>query len=45
MLTALQDLKLDELWILYPGDQAYQLDDRISVVPISLMLDLRARIF
>jgi predicted AAA+ superfamily ATPase len=44
MLTALPDLKLDKLWVIYPGDQEYQLDDSISVIPISALPDLRERI-
>lgn len=34
MLAALQDLKLDRLFIIYPGDQEYEIDDKIAVVPI-----------
>ena len=35
MRTALDDLDLTHLWIIYPGDEAYPLDDRISVLPIA----------
>jgi len=35
MLIALDDLHLDHLWVFYPGDQAYDLDDRISVIPVA----------
>jgi hypothetical protein len=35
MLIALEDLQLEHLWVVYPGDQAYELDDRISVLPIA----------
>jgi predicted AAA+ superfamily ATPase len=35
MLIALEDLQLEHLWVVYPGDQAYELDDRISVIPIA----------
>jgi predicted AAA+ superfamily ATPase len=35
MLIALDDLQLAHLWVIYPGDQAYDLDDRISVIPIA----------
>ena len=35
MLIALEDLHLDHLWVVYPGDQAYDLDDRISVIPVA----------
>ena len=33
MLIALEDLHLDHLWVVYPGDQSYDLDDWISVIP------------
>jgi hypothetical protein len=35
MLAALEDLKLDHLWIVYPGDQKYSVDEKITVCPIS----------
>lgn len=34
MRIALDDLKLDHLWIVYPGDEPYDIDDRISVLPV-----------
>ena len=30
-----QDLSLEHLWVIYPGDQEYHLHDKISVIPIS----------
>lgn len=33
MRIALRDLALDHLWVVYPGDNAYELDERISVLP------------
>ena len=33
MRVALEDLGLAHLWIIYPGEEAYGLDDRISVLP------------
>ncbi len=35
MRIALQDLNLAHLWIVYPGAKAYDLDERISVLPVS----------
>ena len=35
MRAALNDLELEHLWVVYPGDEAYPLDDRISVLPIT----------
>ena len=34
MHVALQDLHLEHLWVLYPGQQEYALNDHISVIPI-----------
>ena len=42
MRAAIADLGLDRLWIVYPGDEAYPLDDRISAVPVSGVPELAA---
>jgi len=34
MHSAIEDLSLDHLWIIYPGDQKYALDDKITVIPL-----------
>ena len=34
MRVAVQDLQLEHLWIVYPGDEAYSLDERIAALPI-----------
>ena len=35
MRVALNDLDLEHLWVVYPGKEAYPLDDRISVLPVA----------
>ncbi len=35
MRTALNDLKLDRLIVVYPGDQRYQLTDGVEVIPLN----------
>ena len=35
MRVAFGDLGLERLWIVYPGDESYPLDDRISVLPVA----------
>ncbi len=35
MHTALSDLNLDHLWVIYPGKEAYPAKENISVLPIS----------
>jgi predicted AAA+ superfamily ATPase len=34
MHVAIEDLRLEHLWVVYPGEEEYSLDDRISVVPL-----------
>lgn len=43
MHVALQDLKLDRLFIIYPGDQEYEIDDKIAVISINRIPDLKKR--
>jgi hypothetical protein len=31
---AIEDLGLEHLWVVYPGDQTYGLDDKITVIPL-----------
>ena len=40
MRVALADLRLDHLWVLYPGDRTYPLDDRITVLPAAQIPNL-----
>jgi hypothetical protein len=34
MHIAIEDLGLEHLWIIYPGDQEYALDSKITVLPL-----------
>jgi uncharacterized protein len=34
MHIAIQDLGLEHLWVVFPGNQKYSLDERISVIPL-----------
>ena len=43
MRVALEDLGLDHLWIVYPGDEAYVLDERITVLPVAEIRTLEER--
>lgn len=40
MRVALADLGLTHLWIIYPGTVAYELDERLSVLPLRGISDL-----
>ncbi|MBU2513216.1 DUF4143 domain-containing protein [bacterium] len=33
MSTAIKDLELEHLWVVYPGDQRYALNEKITVIP------------
>jgi predicted AAA+ superfamily ATPase len=39
MNVALQDLRLDHLWVVYPGSEIYRLHERVTVIPISAVHD------
>ena len=39
MVTAINDLGLERLWVIYPGTQKYKLDDKIEVTPLFDFLD------
>ncbi len=42
MHTALEDLKLDKLFVVYPGSRRYALDSRIDVLPLENLAELAA---
>jgi uncharacterized protein len=44
MRSALADLGLEHLWVVYPGSEAYALDEAISVVPLLEIGSLAARL-
>ena len=44
MRVAVQDLGLSHLWVVYPGAEAYTLDDTISTLPVAAIPEL-ARAF
>jgi predicted AAA+ superfamily ATPase len=41
MRTALVDLKLDHLYVLYPGDKSYPLGKKVEVVPLAKFVDAK----
>lgn len=45
MRSALADLRLDRLWVIYPGDRRYALHERVTVVPFKAALALSQRKF
>jgi predicted AAA+ superfamily ATPase len=40
MHIAIEDLGLEHLWVIYPGDQKYALDNKITVIPLETILQL-----
>lgn len=41
MRTAMHDLSLDHLWVIYPGEHRYPAADKISFLPLKDIADLR----
>lgn len=41
MRAALEDLELDQLFIIYPGNLAYPIADKVSALPISSIANIR----
>ncbi len=39
MKTAVEDLKLEQLWVVYPGKAAYPLTEKIRVIPLADVRD------
>ncbi|MFA4910655.1 MAG: ATP-binding protein [Desulfobacteria bacterium] len=39
MKTAVEDLKLERLWVVYPGKAAYRLTEKVQVLPIADIRD------
>jgi predicted AAA+ superfamily ATPase len=44
MRIALADLRLEHFWVIYPGTDAYELDERLSVVPLKDVIRLPDRL-
>jgi predicted AAA+ superfamily ATPase len=44
MHTALEVLKLSHLWLIYPGQHAYPIDEKISALPLKDIADLSKQI-
>ncbi len=39
MKTAVEDLKLERLWVIYPGKADYRLTEKIEVIPLADVRD------
>ena len=44
MRTALADLRLHHLWVLYPGERSYAIDERITALPVTHIPELAHRL-
>lgn len=42
MITVLDDLRLDHLWVVYPGTRRYALEERITVLPLADIAEVLA---
>jgi hypothetical protein len=45
MASALQDLELEHLWVVYPGDREYALHKKIMVIPLETTKNFNAEAF
>lgn len=45
MRSALDDLRLNRLWVIYPGEQRYALHERVTVLPFTTALAMDQREF
>lgn len=41
MHQAIEDLALDHLWVIYPGDRAYALTEKITVLPLAQLATIQ----
>ncbi len=41
MHIAIEDLGLEHLWVIYPGDHKYALDDKMTALPLEEITQLR----
>lgn len=42
MRICLTDLSLDHLWVVYPGDYTYAMDERITAIPLQSICEIRS---
>lgn len=45
MHVAIEDLGLEHLWVVYPGDETYSLDRKITVIPLEEILQREQAIY
>ena len=36
----MDDLRLERLWVIYPGNEVYKLSENIEVVPLETLADI-----
>lgn len=41
MIESAQDLGLHKVWVIHPGERRYSLDDKIEVLPLKMIAELR----
>ncbi len=42
MIVSLEDLKLEHLWVIYPGNETYKVSSKVSVLPLMRISDINA---
>jgi hypothetical protein len=41
MRVALNDLQLDDLWVIYPGRHCFPVDEKITVLPLGKIQEIK----
>ena len=44
MLTALEDLSLEHIWVVYPGTKEYSVHEHITVLPLTKLPELASKL-
>jgi len=42
MLIVIQDLKLDDLYVIYPGDKSFAIDEKITAYGLTTFSELQS---
>ena len=42
--TAISDLQIDQLWVVYPGEHCFPIEKKITAIPLSRVSELPSAI-
>jgi len=43
MKTALEELSLAHLWVIYPGQEVFSLDERVTAIPLQNLQSIKVQ--